>query len=257
MSIDFAYGQARAQARLGERLPEAGWRVLESTLGLAQFLGSARNTVLAPRVQQFSASVTPHTIERTLRDEWRAEVAEAGRWVPESWLPATRWTAWLPYLDSIAWLMREKTVLEWMRHDAILSGLAIADRAARRLAMMESPFGQLIEPGDPANLRARWFDGWVMLSPSMNDDERAGLQALVDATGRYLLATASRASSRSERRDASAQLVRRAIHLMHRHAEEPAVVFCHLLLVALDLQRLRDGLLRRALFNDRLVENAA
>ena len=96
MSIDFAYAQARAQARLGERLPESGWRVLESVLGLPQFLASVRNTVLAPRVRHFSATVTPHAIERTLRDDWRTEVAAVSRWVPESWLPAVTWTASVP-----------------------------------------------------------------------------------------------------------------------------------------------------------------
>ena len=64
MSIDFAYAQARVQARLGERLSEAGWRILESTLGLPQYLASARNMALAARVHNFSAHVTTHTIER-------------------------------------------------------------------------------------------------------------------------------------------------------------------------------------------------
>jgi len=257
VSIDFAYAQARAQARAGERLPEAGWRVLESTLGMPQYLASVRNTVLAPHVQHFSATVMPHAIERTLRDDWRAEVAAVGRWVPDPWLPAVTWTAWLPYLDGVAWLLRDEQVLEWMRQDAVLSGLAIDDLAARRLAIVDSPFGPLAEQDSSENLKARWFDRWRSVSPSTSADETVSLRALVAAIGRYLDTTAGRDAGRSDRRDACARLARRATRLMHRHVEEPVVVFCYLLLVALDLQRLRDGLLRRALFRDQPAEAAA
>jgi len=257
VSIDFAYAQARAQARAGARLSEAGWRVLESTLGLPQFLASARNTILAPRVQHFSTAVTPHAIERTLRDDWRSEVAAVSRWVPDPWIPAVTWTAWLPYLDSVAWLLRDEAVLEWMRHDAVLSELAVDDIAARRLAIVESPFAPLTDSGSRANLQARWFDHWTALFPSMSDDETASLRALVAAVRAYLDATAGQDASRSGRRDARAKLAGHATHLLHRHAEEPVVVFCYLLLVGLDLQRLRDGLLRRALFGDRPGQEAA
>jgi hypothetical protein len=257
VSIDFSYAQARAQARLGERLPEAGWRVLESTLGLPQFLASARNTVLAPRVRHFSVTATPHTIERALRDDWRTEVAAVGRWVPELWRPAVTWTTWLPYLDSLAWLMREEPALEWMRHDAVLSALAIDDIAARRLAIINSPFRSLTGQDSPGSMQSRWFDRWMALGPSTNDDETAGLRTLVAAVRRYLDTSASRSTSRSARNDALASLASRATRLVHRHAEEPVVVFCYLLLVALDLVRLRDGLLRRALFRDQPAEKAA
>jgi hypothetical protein len=257
VSIDFAYAQARAQAHVGERLPEAGWRVLESTLGLPQFLASARNTVLAPRVQHFSAAVTTHAIERALRDDWRNEVAAVSRWVPETWRPAVNWTAWLPYLESLAWLTRDEPALEWMRHDAVLAALALDDVAARRLALADSPFKSLTDENSHQDLQARWFAQWMALCPSMNEDETAGLHALVAAVRRYLDTHAGRSTNRSQRNDARTRLADRAIRLLHRHAEEPVVVFCYLTLVALDLQRLRDGLLRRALFRDESAEKAA
>ena len=257
MSIDFAYAQARAQARLGERLPESGWRLLESTLSLPQFLTSARNTVLAPRVRHLSGAVAPHAIERTLRDDWRTEVAAVSRWMPEPWLSAVTWTTWLPYLDSVAWLMREEAVLEWMRHDAILSELAFDDVAARRLAIIESPLSPLTGQDSPEDLQAHWLDRWMALLPSMSDDETTGFRALVDAVSRYRDSTSRRDASRSAQRDARATLAKRATHLIHCHAEEPVVVFSYLVLVALDLQRLRYGLLRRSLFRDQPGEIAA
>ena len=97
----------------------------------------------------------------------------------------------------------------------------------------------------------------MSLFPSTSEDETAGLRALVAAMGRYRDTTASRDASRSGRRDARARLAGRATHLIHRHTEEPVVVFCYLLLVALDLQRLRAGLLRRALFRNQPGEQAA
>lgn len=250
MSIDFAYAQARAQARLGGRLPEAGWRVLESLPGLAQYLASLRNSVLAPHVRHFSAAVTVHTIERALRDDWRAEVAAIRHWVPEPWMPALAWTAWLPYLDPVAWLMAENPALAWMREDVVLHDLALDDASARRLAIANSPFGVLADGDAFAGLQVRWFERWIALWPPANEEEITGLHALVTAARRYLDANRGRRTRPDARRDARRRLETRATGLMHHRTEEPVVVFCHLLLVALDLQRLRDGLLRRALFRD-------
>ena len=257
MSIDFAYAQARAQARLGERLSASGWRALESTLGLPHYLASVRNTALAPLVQHFSPAVSTHTIERTLRDEWRAEVEAVSRWVPEPWSAAVAWTAWLPYLDALAWLLREKPVLSWMQADAILSDVALHDTAARRLAMADAPFGTLANDDNPGDLRARWFRRWTALCPRVTADEEAGLRLLVAGVQRYLAAGKRRGMDRNKRRDVRTRLDALATGLLHRRAEEPVAVFCYLSLVALDLQRLREGLLRRALFLDESAERAA
>ena len=252
MSIDFAFAQARVQARLGERLSATGWRALESTLGLPQYLASVRNTSLARYVQHFSTNLTPHTIERSLRDDWRAEVEAVRHWVPESWSPAVAWTTWLPYLDALAWLAGGGTVLPWMQADAVLSGVA-----ARELAVGHATFGILPDDDTPAGWRARWFDHWTSLYPKTRDEEKAGLRLLVAAVQRYFGTLERPGSSRTERREASERLEADAAGLVHRRAEAPVVVFCHLALVALDLQRLRDGLLRRALFRDEAAEQAA
>ena len=252
MSIDFAYAQARVQARLGERLSETGWRALESTLGLQQYLASVRNTALARYVQHFSANLTPHAIERSLRDDWRAEVEAVRHWVPDSWSPAVAWTTWLPYLDALAWLTGGGVVLPWMQADAVLSGVA-----ARELVVGNATFGFLADDDTPTGWRSRWFDHWTSLCPKTRDDESAGLRLLAAAVQRYFATLDRTGTSRAERREASERLEADAAALIHRRAETPVVVFCHLALVALDLQRLRDGLLRRALFRDETGEEAA
>jgi hypothetical protein len=257
VSIDFAYAQARVQARLGERLSETGWRALESTLGLPQYLASVRNTVLAPHVQHFSATLEPHTIERSLRDDWRAEVDAVSHWVPNAWSPAVAWTAWLPYLDALTWLTRGEPVLPWMQPDAVLSTVAVQDVAARRTAMADAPFGALAGEDMTSHMHARWFEHWTSLYPQNRDNEIAGLRLLVVAIETYFAAIDRRRVSRNDRRAARERLEAVATGLVHRRAEEPVAVFCHLLLVALDLQRLRHGLLRRALFRDEQGEQAA
>ena len=250
MSIDFAYAQARAQARLGERLSETGWRVLESTLGLPHYLASVRNTALAPLVQHFSTTVSIHTVERTLRDDWRAEVAAVSRWVPESWSSAVAWCAWLPYLDAIAWLMRGQTALSWMQADTVLAAVALSDLAARQVAFASAPFGELAK-GDPReSLRARWFEHWTAICPQTDAEEGVNLGLLVAGVQRCLAANQPHGMSPGKRRDARKRLDALAMGLVHRRAEEPVAVFSYLALVALDLQRLRDGILRRALFRD-------
>ncbi len=257
MSIDLAYAQARVQARLGERLSEAGWRSLESTLGLPQYLATARTTALAPLLQHLSGSVTTHAVERALRDSWRAEVTAVSRWVPERWSPAVQWTAWLPYLDAVAWLMRGQPVAAWMEKDAVLGDLSIDDTTARRHAVAESAFGILTDGDGPEDLRARWFDHWTRLHPATGAGEKAGLRALVSAVIHYRTAIDSRGAGRAERADARTRLGARVTSLVHRHAAQPVAVFSHLLLVSLDLQRLRDGMLRRTLFSDEFEEQAA
>ena len=257
MSIDFAYAQARAQARLGEQLPEDGWRLLESSLGLPQYLASVRSTVLAPRIQQFSANVTPHTIERTLREAWRSEVADVARWVPDRWQPAIEWAAWTPYIQPLAWLLADEPALPWMAEDPVLAELAVDDSGARRAAICASPLAALMASEAETALPERWFSHWRSLWPATNDEEATGLQSLIDAASVYLDTIARHGTGLRDRRDARASLVRHATRMMHQHVEQPVVVFCHLIVFALELQRLRDGLLRRALFNDETREHAA
>ncbi len=216
-----------------------------------------RNTALAPRIHHFSTAITPHTIERTLRDDWRAEVADVSRWVPESWVPAVAFTAWLPWLDAIDWLIREEPVLEWMRDDPVLSRFAIDDLAMRRTAIDESPFAFAAPGGTATTIEARWFAHWTTLLPRPDADEATGLQALGDLAASAFRTTRNRRAEPGGQRDARARLVTRASHLVHRHAEQPAAVFGYLLLVALDLQRLRDGLLRRGLFTEEAGEQAS
>ena len=64
---------------------------------------------------------------------------------------------------------------------------------------------------------------------------------------------ARKKSSAPYRRDLAHAVTR----LFRRHGASPAAVFCHLVLVALDLERLRGGLVRRRLFEPASARQAA
>lgn len=246
MTIDFESAQARAQACVGDRLEPAGWQLLESTRRLEHYLHAARGTVLASRVEPLSPASSPHFIERSMRREWRREVSRVTGWVPKRWRPAVGWTSRLADLPALSWLERGGRVMAWMQDDESLAPFALADETLRRREYSAAGLEALLEPGD---LAAGWLDQFMALLP---DDGAAGqrLRDWIDRVERY------RAGPGQADLDAAAHARERerleewTIRLIRRSLAEPVTVFSHLLLVALDLERLRGGMVRRALFND-------
>ncbi len=251
MSVEFAYAQARAQARHGERLSPDTWSLLESSVGLAQFLHLARGTTLAPRVEHFSATTSPHAIERSFRLEWHREVGLATGWVPLRWRDAVAWTALLAELPALSHLLLGGAALPWMHEDPKLSTFASDDADAVRAGIEEALPGLIAHDRRGEHARAGWLGHWRRLWPDEAADTRA-LADLVSRVERY--ATVSEGEGADDWRSA---LERYALRTLRRHREQPATVFCHLLLCALELHRLRQGLLQRALFNDLDREAAA
>lgn len=85
MRSDFAYAQARMQARLGERLTPPEWRAVEGARSLAHYLEQARATTLRRYLQRVHDAMTVHEIEQTMREEAAAACGEVARWCPPSW----------------------------------------------------------------------------------------------------------------------------------------------------------------------------
>ncbi len=242
MPVEFAYAQARAQAQHGGRLSTDTWSLLESSVGLSQFLHHVRGTALAPRVEHFSATTSPHVIERFLRREWHVEVESAARWVPVRWRPAVAWTARLAELPAVAHLLHGGEPQPWMADDPALSAFAADDEASLAAALEAAGHGDGLEA---------WTCHWRRLWP---DDSRgrAALEELVSMARRQGIRHGDR-----EDEDWRSGLERRAVNILRRRRDQPVTVFCHLLLCALELHRLRQGLLRRALFNDLETEATA
>mgnify|MGYP001825336309 FL=1 len=246
MTIEFAYAQARAQARLGERLTPAAWQLLEASGTLAQYLHAARNTALRDRVRSLTAASSPHTVEHSLRREWRAEVHRTASWVPERWQPAVTWTALLCDLPALAHLEQGGELLSWMADDTQLAPFAIDDRALRHRELVSAGLRALATGN---NVLDAWHQHFEALWPA-GDPGIQRLRNLVDVVDIYREEPDTRVSPRT----APGQLLEaRAARLVRRNFQEAVTVFSHLLLIALDLGRLRDGLVRRALFGDWLA----
>jgi hypothetical protein len=251
MHVEFAYAQARAQARHGDRLGADAWSLLESSVGLAQYLHLARGTALAPRVEHFSATTSPHVIERSLRREWHREVDSAKCWVPLRWRAAVAWTSRLAEVSALSHLLHGGAALPWMADDPVLSAFAAADADTVR-ATVEEALPDLAAPGHARDdALAAWLRTWRQLWP--HDAKRdPALEGLVSLIERHR--GDRNAGAASDRRG---ELERQALRILRGRREQAVTVFCHLLLSALELHRLRQGLLQRAVFNDLDMEAAA
>lgn len=251
MPIEFAYAQARAQARQGDRLSEDSWSLLESSVGLAQYLHLVRGTALAARVEHFSAMTSPHVIERFLRQDWRREVASAVGWVPLRWRAAVAWTARLVDLPAVSHLLDGDAMQPWMADDPELSGFAAEDADTVRATIEEALPGLIADGRGGIGVRAGWLREWRRLWPAdaVRDPLLDKLAVLVERHGGD--------SDKDESGAWRSELERHGLRILRGHRERPVTVFCHLLLSALELHRLRQGLLQRALFNDLVMETAA
>ena len=251
MPVEFAYAQARAQARQGDRLSADTWGLLESSVGLAQFLHLLRGTTLAPRVEHFSAVTSPHVIERSLRRDWHSEVDSATRWVPLRWRAAVAWTAWLAELPAIGHFLQGGAALPWMTEDQALSVFAAEDADTVRAALEKALPGLAADDRSGDDVRAAWLGHWRRLWADEAAGDRA-LASLVSLVERYAIAGDGEGAD-----DWRSDLELRVLRILRGHREQPVTVFCHLLLSALELHRLRQGLLQRAVFNDLEPEAAA
>jgi hypothetical protein len=233
---DFAYVQARLQARHGALPDAAAWRALEASRTAVHYLALARSGPFAPWVDGIGDTRDVHRIERSLRARWRGYVDEVARAVPARWQAATRWFAALPELPLIDALLRGAAPAA-LAADERFAGFALPDAVARAAALRGAglaPFAAH-ERDDAASV---WRAHWRQLAPQ--DDPAAPAYRPAE-----LLLPRLRAHD-AER--AAADDVRAALlKLFRRHAGSAVAVFAHLARVALDLERLRGGLVVRCL----------
>jgi hypothetical protein len=245
---DWSYVQARLHARHGERLDEVGWRMLDAAKSPDHFLERARATSLRRFTDRLDAQTSSHTIERLLRAEWRDYVADVAAWVVPSWQPAVHWVAYLVDLPVLDGIVREATP-DWLRDDAIVAPFAEGGSHKLAATLAESalaPLSPAIE--QHGSLAEQWLVHWRALWPRGRADERQWLEQLVAAVTEHVqrLARAAAGDSSRHYRD---DLARQMVRLFRRRSGSPVALFAHLVLVALDLERLRGGLVRRQLFH--------
>lgn len=97
---DFAYTQARLQARHGRRPDDAAWQLLTVSRSAAQAIAQARNGPLGDWLQGLDERADAQAIERHLRARWRQQVEAVARWLPARWQAALQQFARLPLLAT-------------------------------------------------------------------------------------------------------------------------------------------------------------
>jgi hypothetical protein len=245
----FAYVQARLQARHGQRPSEDRWRLLESSPDLASYLQGARSTALRPWVMHLPSESNAHQVERSVRGDWEAYVGEVSAWVPPPWRAGVDWFATLPYLPFFVHLVRGEPVPGWMRDDASLGHLATEDLDRRREALAASVMGGIAQGlTEGAAPMVAWLNGWAATWPAVGAGVARSLLEVRTAFERHdeeirLDPANSPAGPRLRR-----PLLARLNTLFRRHSGQIAAVFAHIGLMSLDLERMRGGLVIRALF---------
>jgi hypothetical protein len=252
--LALAYAQARLQSRYGARAGAPLWNQVRSAQSFGVALETLRASRLAPWVAAIAADAGADDVELALRQAFRETVAETARWLPAPWSPAFAWAALAVDLPAVVHLAAGEAPWAWMRRDAVLSPCVDGDADARRAALRRSAFGPVVaaigaaapRAGGADSARAAWGDEWRRRWPRTEPATRAGLEGLLALVERHLAAFAAATAGDpwTLRRD-----LERAVAIrFRRHAFTPAAAFAYLLLVALDLERLRAHLALRAAF---------
>lgn len=254
--VRWSYVRARLQARHGDRLKEADWRMLEAAQSIEQFIERARASALRRFTERLNARQSSHAVERAVRAAWREYVDEVADWVPPDWRSAVLWASNVPDLPVIEALLQGKAP-EWVQQDAAFAGLAEGDARRRSASLAISPLAPLFTAATPElALAERWRAHWRSLwrrGGASDHRQLVALAKIVQSHVKRLSRAAAQETSGPYRRDLTVSLTR----LFRRHSESPVAVFCHLALVALDLERLRGGLVRRLLFAPAYAKEAA
>ncbi len=239
LALDFA--GTRAAARLAWRPDERLWQRLRAARGLRALLDTARNAAVG---------------------NYLANVA-----APHAWRPALQWCAHLLDVPAVAHLWTQPA-LPWMAADPVLARYAGAglNDGARRALLVSGPLAPLGRAlllhaapaaaparasADPAPLpRAlqAWLDHWQSLWPPLDGDARAALLALRDE----VLAHRRRFAQLpvSDTQAAREAFAARVLARLRADPAQPVALFAYLVVLALDLERLRAECLLHAFDSD-------
>jgi hypothetical protein len=247
-AAQFAYAQARLQARHGQRPNEEVWRQLEGVGDLTNYLHVVRRSSLRQWVLGLNSSGDSHNTEQLLRSRFRSYVDEVTGWLPSDWTEPTRWIKRLPDLPALQHLLAGNTAPDWMLKDPILSEFAIEHRELRLEAFRQSDCVELAAAWQKgSSLPDAWLKHWQQLMPA---------NALKDAGTRHMIKlyrsqlTPNTDLSAADTNHQHHQLEAHLKALFRRYSFQATAAFAHLGLIALDLEKLRSGLVRRALFPD-------
>jgi len=248
------YAQSRLQARFGELPDELLWRKLEAVAEPAAALEIAQSCGLRRWVVGIAPRADKHQIELTLRAHWRECVAEIASWMPWSWQPALLWTRELVDLPALVYLARGAAPLPWMLDDPALQVYARADSITRQTMLRDDCpafMGASPEAFDRTVLQARpglsqisqaWLIEWRRRWPGWSDT------AALENLARLFLAAMKQPALIGR-----PELARKLRSLFRRSVLDPVVAFIYIGFAALDIERLRAGLLKHAMVEQGII----
>jgi hypothetical protein len=240
------YASARIHARVGLLPDEATWRRIESSRDLAHYLNAARASSLADWVATIDLSQDAHAIERALRGEWSRHVREVARWHPRAWQAWIMWIAWLPALSLFKQLARTDPAPAWLLADPLFSPVvagSLGERAAALTRMGLAPIAAALF--QHTSIAAAWATHWHALLPQVDSDSKQLHNALIRTLRRHEREMLESTESGDIPR---ANLAERLLRLFRNGGDTVVASVCYLGLLALHLERLRGGLVRRKLF---------
>lgn len=249
MRKDFIYTQTRLQARHGMRPDERTWGLLESQKDLANYLQSARSSTLGTWVVGLQATDSHHFLESTLLKHYRHYVGEIASWVPVNWQKSVHWVVCLTYLPVLEHLLKGSTAYNWMLDDDRTKLATTTDQEQRVGHLLQSEFAPLFKyhTADGLLLDA-WLQHWCNLWPDKRNSLRQPFDKFVKLMQLHRDLFMQLPVERTWQQRQSLSIKMRM--LFRQRAFQPINVFVHLLLIALDVERLRGGILQRCLFTD-------
>jgi len=247
MNREFIYTQTRLQSRHGMRPDEHTWELVESQKELANYLQNARQSKLGPWVAGIQSTDNHHLIESTLLNHYRDYIEEVAGWVPVKWRKPVRWIECLTYLPAIQHLITGNTAYSWMLEDSKIKLATTSDKDQRLGYFLQSEFSPLFQywiPGIP--LVDAWLAHWLYLWPEKKPRQQYSLMAFLKLINHHRDSFSQLDVERTWR--ARQSLALKASVMFRRYANYPVDVFVHLLLIALDLERIRAAVMQRSLF---------
>jgi hypothetical protein len=240
------YALTRIQSQYGRRLTVSDWHRLESAHDLGQYLDGMRRGALAPLVSSLDRNREAHAIERFLRSAWARYVREVSAWHPRRWQSWLAWLEWLPRLGLMAQLARAEAAPAWLQADPLLRPVTGATRV-ERLAALTGAGLEVFEPGIAGRvpLDELWLARWRAFKPSADARTDELLKVTCEAVQNHARQLESDGVDVTALRE---QLRERLEKLFRATSGTVVATLCHLALMALDLERLRGGLVTRSLF---------
>ena len=248
------YALSRLQARFGERPDESLWQRLEGAREPAAALELAQSCGLRRWVTGITAHADSHKLEHALRARWRECVTEIATWMPHRWQPALLWTRELVDLPALVYLAHGGVPLGWMSEDPVLQIYARTDSTTRQARLRQDhlawmgPSSEALDrtvlqatPG-PSHISQAWLDEWRRRWPRW-----------IDTTSLENLASVFNNAMKERAAVVRPELLRRLRVLFRSSMLDAAHVFIYIAFAALDIERLRAGLMKHALAHEGVI----